>query len=934
MQALKKTVDWLLGEKSDSAILEAEVKKRYHNRLPCFGSHWGIEDFCKEKNIFLLSDGLSLGSGFELGDISAEAASSTYIDGLFERIKETFSYVVPLYQENPWVMQIYVQDEFSLMPAFYHIEKAVHPSVKDSPFTKDYLARLKDLMLKMTRKQGLFTDPKTDMPFRGRRRRIRVLFYRLYEKGDRPAREDAISEHEEVLNQVATKLRGPGLTLKRLTGKSYYQWWTKWFHPNPEETDGNMDAFLAKRPWKEVSAVAGFNFLSAVLGNIESDDKGFSFDGLKHRIMYVDGLKAPPKTGLISREMPRDNPKHAYALLDKMPEGAMYTISVIFSDDSAINAHLQKIEKGVLGTSTLPAEVRDDIRIARNELAYGNRLYWVNQAVMYRGESEEDLKEIEKGLKNLFLDAKMPLMDVKNDLHPLNSYLNALPFNYSPLFARKSLCLERLLFASELAALLPVYGRFKGVPQMPCFVFFNRLGEPVLFDVLNPDFITQNSHLALFASSGGGKSVLTGWLVMALMAMKNSRIVLFEMGNSFDRILEHSKVFGKKTKTLMLSKEKGKAVPLNPFCDAYRAITEIGASLDEEQALVIAEKLRMLVTEPALENDKEDLREEGRSWLPELTLALRTMLTEANEEEEKVFSLADESMIIQVLSDAILTSFKKGIPQMLTEHVVEAFKRRMDAEENFRKKERLTDFHDRLLNYVINPAKSAFFNVATEPLEDFDIFHIDISAIKENKGELSLVMASLLPKIMALAEATQNEERSTFLIIDESHIQFRIPVIVLICLLLAKVARKLGLWLVPVTQNIGDLSSEEARKILSLIETWIVMGFNEQEVSDLQKFKNLTEETLTLIRGIDSVKGLFAEAVLLGSRHQGRFRVIPTRYLLALLMTEKYEKAERALLEKEHGILKAAEIMAERLENKKAKGYEDDCFFDDEFSYV
>ena len=41
---------------------------------------------------------------------------------------------------------------------------------------------------------------------------------------------------------------------------------------------------------------------------------------------------------------------------------------------------------------------------------------------------------------------------------------------------------------------------------------------------------------------------------------------------------------------------------------------------------------------------------------------------------------------------------------------------------------------------------------------------------------------------------------------------------------------------------------------------------------------------MTLIRDIDSQKGLYAEAVLLGSRYQGLFRVIPTRYILALLL--------------------------------------------------
>jgi len=415
------------------------------------------------------------------------------------------------------------------------------------------------------------------------------------------------------------------------------------------------------------------------------------------------------------------------------------------------------------------------------------------------------------------------------------------------------------------------------------------------------------------------------------MATKNARIVLFEMGNSFDRLLTHCQAKGKKVKQLLLSNERGKAIPLNPFCDAYKAIPEINEQLSEEKAQRLAEKMMQM---------KQSLNEEAtadeiacgqiaRDYLAELGLALRTMITEANELEEKQFTLADETLLIEVLSDAIITSFNQDVPQMLTEHVVQAFARRLAREEVARKKDRILDMHDRLNSYVINSAKSRFFNVPTEPLDDFDIFHIDISAIKDDKGKLALVMVSLLPRILAMAEATQNEERPTFLFIDEAHLQFQIDVIVSNCLLVAKVARKLGLWLVPITQNVEDMSSEKATKILSLIETWILLGINEKELADVKKFKAITPEQEALIRGIDSEKGLYAEAVLLGSRFQGLFRVIPPRYLLALLLNEKGEKAERFALEEQYDVLKAAEIVAERLENRKSKHETEHGFYDD-----
>lgn len=929
-QLFNQISNWLVSEKSNNAITEKAIQKRFENQQPSFSDQLAVVDFCNERNIFLLNDGVSIGSGFELASIPAEAASPSHLVSIFNKIRDTFAAVVPLHKEDPWVMQMYVNDDYSLKPVLRHIEKSIQPVIANTPFTQDYLSRLDDLFTKMTRPEGLFVDPKTDVPYRGRRRRVRVLFYRLYQQ-IQATREQAIIEHQEVMAQIESKLQSPGLQLKQLTGKDYYQWWIRWFNPNPEITEGNIEELLTRFPYPSQKP-AGFSLSQAILFNEpQSDEQGFVFDGYQQRVLYVDGLREAPEIGLLSREKPQANPKHRYALLDKLPEGATYSIQVTFSNDEALDAHLMRLEKGIVGTSLKPQQVRDDIKTARDELSMGNRLFWVNQAIFYRAKTNAEAIQIEKDLKELFIEAKMPLIPSCYDLHPLNSYLNALPFNFIPQYARQYLRFDRLMYASELAALLPVYGRNQGARHLPCFTFFNRLGEPVLFDVLHHDFISQNSHMALFANSGGGKSVATGWMINSLMATKNARIVLFEMGNSFDRMLIHAKAHGKKTKQLLLSNKKGEAVPLNPFCEAYKALSEISESLSEEQATQLAQKIMDIKSGMAEQaNLLEQACDEGsRSYLAELSLALRTMITEANAIEEEQFTLADETLLIEVLSDAILTSFKNDVPQMLTEHVVAAFERRMNRETVARKKDRILDMHDRLKSYVINSSKSRFFNVPTEPLGDFDIFHIDISAIKDDTGKLALIMVSLLPRILAMAEATQNDNRPTFMFIDESHLQFQIPSVVTSCLLVAKVARKLGLWLVAITQNVTDMNSEKATKILSLIETWILLGLDEKEINDVKQFKHLTPQQEALIRDIDSQKGLYAEAVLLGSRYQGLFRVIPPRYLLALLMTEKSEKAERFILEKEHDVLKAAELIAQRLENKTQTQRHDDCFYDD-----
>ncbi len=917
---MRKITDWLLGPSNLGSVDKKSVQKGYAPHRPSIADQFSVVDFCDEQQVFLFADGISMGSGFELGDISAEASPQTYLEIVHQKLTETFANVVPLYQKDPWVMQVFVNDAFSLTPVLKHIKNNISENILNTSFTQDYLQKLSGLFDQLSRPEGLFIDPKTGFPYRGRRRRIRVLFYRKYEN-TKTTREEALTEHLEVISQVEAKLSSPGLKLKRLTGKDYYRWWVQWF--NPKHADKAL-SYPNPKP-------AGFNLTQNIfLPNPDSDEHGFYFDDIPHRVLYVDGLHLTPEIGLISRERQQANPSHHYALLDTLPEGAIYTIQVTFGHDEAIDAHLTRLEKGIVGTRLKPQRVREEIKLARDQLTSGNRLFWVNQAVFFRAENSDELDLTEKRLHQIFHDAHMTLLASKDDVHPLNSYLNLLPFNFVPAFARKYLCYDRLMYTSELAALLPVYGRTQGTKHLPCLTFFNRLGEPVFFDFLHSDFISQNSHLAIFANSGGGKSVLTGWLIYSLMAMKNARVVVFEMGNSFDRLLTHIKAHGKQTRQLLLSNQKDKAVPLNPFCDAYKALLEISETLDEHEAKEIAKQLEKLKCDGMQKATSAELTcDASRSYLAELALALRTMITEANTREEEGFTLADETLLIEILSDAIVRSAQHGVTQLLTEHICLAFERRIQTEVLPKKKERIQDMSDRLKSYVISASKSRFFNVPTEPLDDFDIFHIDISAIKDDRGKLALVMVSLLPRILAMAERTQNDNRPMFLIIDEAHLQFEIDVIVSYATLIAKVARKLGLWLIPVTQNIADMSSVKATKILSLIETWIALGLDENEIKNIKQFKALTPEQEHLIRSIESQKGLYAEAVLLGARHQGLFRIIPPRYLLALLMTEKHEKAERHQLEEEHGVLKAAKIMAEKLGQIKQQANSRDYFYDE-----
>ncbi len=929
MSFINKVSDYFLGERKSGASV-GKQKKALQPCGPSFSDRFSILEFDSDNNLFLLEDGVSVASGLELIDIPSELLTEENLNQIYARIVETFSSVVPNHRQSPWVMQFYFFDDVNPSFANQLIDKSLYQQegVTDG-YSKAYATHMKDLIAKMARENGLFFDPQSDGPYKIRVRRLRVLLYRRFAEGEHTL-DDSISEHLSVRKKVIKKLQGVGCGVRLLHGEHYYKWFLKWFNPEgPKEHLKRCEDFPYPDP-----APANFHMVqNALFSEIRSTREGFSFNKKEQRVLVLEGLRTPPDIGLLSRERKQLNANQRYALLDKLPEGSVYTIQIIFYHEDNLTKHLKSIKSNIIGGGSEGNRAKENVTRAEDEIFKGNKLYWVTQAVFFQGSDATELDYHEELIRELFIEgAKIPSIATKDDLHPQETYLALMPFNLNPTLFHNRLQYDRLVFASELGAILPVYGRFKGDGKSNSLLFFNRVGEPVRMDLLSKSFIVNNSHLSIFANSGGGKSVLIGYLVFALMATKNARIVIFEMGNSFDGLVDNASHLGKDTKQLLFSQQKDKVVPVNPFCEAYKALPEIEESYVPDLALEEATELETLRKGKSdFATDEEKGCDSDRNYIAELTLALRTMITEANEKEEEGFTLADETLLIEILCDGILKAKAKNKPQALVEDIVEAFEEREASEKNIDKKKRVSAFLDRIKSYVLNPAKKRQFNHPSEPMDEFDLLHVDISSIKDDNGKIALIMLSILPKIIGLAERTQNTNRPTFLFIDEAHLQFKIESVVSYALLIAKVARKLGLWLVPVSQNVSDMESENAKKILTLCETMIALGINNKEIDKINEFKPLCPQTRMLLGSMMSEKGKFSEAVLLGERYQGLFRVIPPRFLLSLLMTETEEKKLRNDLIQEHGCpIKGVQAMAAQLEENtyEKERLDDELFLD------
>ena len=130
--------------------------------------------------------------------------------------------------------------------------------------------------------------------------------------------------------------------------------------------------------------------------------------------------------------------------------------------------------------------------------------------------------------------------------------------------------------------------------------------------------------------------------------------------------------------------------------------------------------------------------------------------------------------------------------------------------------------------------------------------------------------------------------------------------------------RKLGAWLWLATQNLEDFPGA-ARKLLNMIEWWICLVMPKEEVEEMRRFRDLSDAQRELLLSATKAHLQYTEGVVLAGSVETLFRCVPPSLVLALVQTERHEKARRAEIMAEHGCTEveaavriAAEIDAAR----------------------
>jgi len=508
---------------------------------------------------------------------------------------------------------------------------------------------------------------------------------------------------------------------------------------------------------------------------------------------------------------------------------------------------------------------------------------------------------------------KFDAIEPSEDPTACDSYRHNLPMCYDPTHAKRAMR-GRLTYVRHIARLIPLFGHSRGSGNFG-LMYFNRIGEVLAFDPLSKKDRTKTAHALIFGPTGAGKSATMNYNQMFKMAMRNPRMFIIEAGNSFGLLAQDFERHGKTVNHIRFKKSADISIP--PFANAIKALEE-----EEEDSRLSDPDY---IPDDSVGDDDND--DEERDYLGEMLQSLTLMATSADQKQVDRITPQDK----RVLIDSILNAARKvrerdshlppGEIQVITGDVADSIIDMAEADGlTDARRDRIRELGEGVSIYKTG-IRARFFNRKGEAWPEADVTLVDMADLTkgDNKDMLAVALISLINRISDLGEKYQNDDREIDANTDEGHVITTNPTISKPMVYGVKTWRKLGIWLTQATQNLADYPAE-SEKMLNLAEWWILLNLELGDVTDLQRFKDLSEEEIKLIKSCSKEIPNYTEGVVLSNKINARFRVVQPALALALAMTESDEKAERMELVAKRGLkteLDACYAMADQINDRR-----------------
>ena len=867
-------------------------------------------EYLPEHQAFLLEDGRSVGAVLEITPVGCEARPPSFMAELHQGLLGMLSNVLEI-DPSPWVVQVYVQDETDLRTTSAALRDYVRPELRDSTLTRHWLAVMEEHLSATARPGGVFDDSVvTHWRWGGKLRRTRLVIYRRFRREEQPLR-DSLEQLRDQVGRLRASLDAAGVSSRVADGEHVYDWLLHWFNPRPGICDGDSTRLAEIAPYPgDRDLPFGRDFaelLTLSVPRSDTDANLWRLDGMPHTVVSVQGLRRAPEIGALTAE--RTVGDQVYAVFDRLPVGTVMAMTMVCRPQDLLRAHVANVKRASVGDGAEAVLAHENASQVELQMARGDRLVPTYMSFYVRAENDTALRRQVNHVESLLLQNGLQTVGRESEFLACDAWLRNLPMNYDPALDR-SHRRSRLMFGTHLTSLLPVYGRSRGTGH-PGQLFWNRGGEPLSFDPLHKDDRKKNGHMLIVGPTGAGKSATLVYLIMQALAVWRPRVYLIEAGNSFGLMCDYLRSHALSVHSVAMQPNADVSLP--PFAGAL--------SLLETDPTLAAVDLEAVDAATPDDDDPADDLEEGRDLLGEMEIAARIMITGGDAREDARMSRADRLVIRRAILEAAGQVRATGRDQVLTEDVATALRRAgQDESLDPRRRERAVDMGDALLLFCSGVA-GHFFNREGNRWPDVDVTHLDMGILQREgyEDQLTVAYIALMNHINSVVEARQHDARPTLVITDEGHIITTNPLLAPYVIKITKMWRKFGAWYWIATQNLDDFP-DASRRMLSMLEWWLCLVMPKDEVEQIARFRQLTDEQRQMLLSARKESGKYTEGVVLTDSLAALFRNVPPALALALAQTEKDEKAARAqIMRCEHcSEVEAAMHIAAGIERRRA----------------
>ena len=933
-------------------------RRRMASRPPSFTELLPWTRFDPEEEVFLLKDGQTLGMLFELAPVPTEAQSAEYLADRSHKVREALQAIDEV-DRDPWVVQFFLNDDRNIdglkrdLAAYIEQVHAADPArgqaILNSPFTQAYIAEMSAHLDNVSRPEGLFVDTQvTGQAWRGQVRRVRCCIYKRFtDLVDQSA--TAFQLLEQAAITLTATLSEAGVGGRRCNGRDLYEWMLPFFNREVPWATSPGD-LLRQAPYPGDRSPEGgapipdWDFAESLnLSQPKSDPEAglFEFDGVPVKVMTLQNLRAQPAIGHFTAE--RKNGKEFFARFDRLPPNAMLSITVVIQPQDVVERHITQIRDASRARTPVAQETYAECERVLQRMAVGDKLYPMFMTLYLSGATREELNASISAANAQLVPSGLRFVDPRHDLAPLDAFIRGLPMAFDPVFDMRELRRSRLVFASHIAALLPVYGRSRGTGH-PGFWLWNRGGEPVFVDPLNKKDRKKNAHMVMMGPTGAGKSASLNALCLAVMAVYRARLVIADGGKSFDLLVQYCKEMGLSTHVVRLSSEADVSLP--PFVMAHRLLDDpdVMASFHaaEGQADAADTVLDTLAAEPTradasevaermdgpeqdrldiASDEQENADPERRDLLGEMMISAIMMITGGETREVERLTRADRYLVSRAIIRAAIRSRASGKPHPLTQDVaVELIGMEQDQTMSPARRARAEEMGQSMMVFT-QALRGKLFNRHGDEWPDVDVTLVEMGTLtQDGYGDaLALAYTSLIDSVQMRGERAQAEDRPLVFLTDEGHLITTNELLGPKIAKGTKMWRKLNIWFWLATQNMKDFPDSMSR-VLSMCEWWVLLTMDKSEIEEVARFRSLTPDQRQLIESARKEPPKYTEGVILSAIGQVLFRNVPPPLSIALGMTEGHEKAARRRLMETHGCseIDAVRMVARQLGQRRA----------------